>query len=86
MNVPHRSRTDSTGTALDEIYAPPIPGSIDLAEPEEMQVLAPQRPQRRMGYFDLRPKCRHMQVRGDGGDMSDQFAQEVLRHPRNVVT
>jgi len=27
-NVPHRSRMDSIGTALDEIYAPTIPGSV----------------------------------------------------------
>ena len=51
MNVPHRSRMDSTGAALDEIYAPTIPGSVDLAEPEEVQVLAPQRLQRWMGYL-----------------------------------
>jgi len=73
-NVPHRSRMDSTGTALDEIYAPTIPGSVDLAEPEEIQVPAPQRPQRRMGYFDF-PERRHVQVGGDGGDMLDEFAQ-----------
>jgi len=75
MNVPHRSRMDSTGTALDEIYAPTIPGSVDLAEPQEVQVPAPPRPQRRMGYFDLHPERRHMQVGGDGGDMLDEFAQ-----------
>jgi len=66
---------DSTGTGLDEIYAPTIPGSVDLAEPEEVQVPAPPRPQRRMGYFDLHPESRHVQVGGDGGDMLDGFAQ-----------
>ena len=78
MNVPHRSRMDSTGTALDEIYAPTIPGSVDLAEPEEVPIPAPQCPQRRMGYFDLHPERRHVQVGGDGGDrgdMLDEFAQ-----------
>jgi len=75
MNVPHRSRMDSTGTALDEIYAPTIPGSVDLAEPEEVQVPAPQRPQRRVGYFGLHPERRHVQVGGDKGDMLDEFAQ-----------
>ena len=35
-NVPHHSRTDSTGTVLDELHAPTIPGSIDLAEPERI--------------------------------------------------
>jgi len=75
MNVPHRSRMDSTGTALDEIYAPTIPGSVDLPEPEEVPIPAPQRPQRRMGYFDLHPERRHVQVGGDGGDMPDDFAQ-----------
>ena len=29
MNVPHHPRMDSIGTALDEIYAPAIPGSVD---------------------------------------------------------
>jgi len=71
MNVSHHSRMDSTGTALDEIYAPTIPGSVDLAEPEGVQDPEPQRPQRRIGYFDLRPERRHMQVGGDGGDMLD---------------
>jgi len=66
---------DSTGTALDEIYAPAIPGSVDLAEPEDVQIPAPQRPQRRMGYLDLHPERRHVQVGGDGGDMLDEFAQ-----------
>jgi len=75
MNVLHRSRMDSAGTALDEIYAPTIPGSVDLAEPEEVQVLEPQHPHRRMGYFDLHPERRHVQVGGDGGDMSDESAQ-----------
>jgi len=75
MNVPHRSRMDSTGTALVEIYTPTIPGSVDLVELEEVQVAEPQRPQRRMGYFGLHPELRHMQVGGDGGDMLDEFAQ-----------
>jgi len=75
INVPHRSRMDSTGTALDEIYAPTIPGSVDLPEPEEVPIPAPQRPQRQMGYFDLHPERRHMQVGGDGGDILDDFAQ-----------
>ena len=44
MNVPHRSRMDSTGTALDGIYAPTIPGSVDLAAPEEVQDPEPRRP------------------------------------------
>jgi len=66
---------DSAGTALDEICAPTIPGSVDLAEPEEVPIPAPQRLQRRMGYFDLHPERRHMQVGGDGGDMLDEFAQ-----------
>ena len=79
MNVPHRSRMDSTGTVLDEIYAPTIPGSVDLAEPEGVQVAEPQRPQRRMGYFDLHPERRHVHVGGDGGDM-DQFAQAAGGH------
>ena len=58
---------DSTGTAVDEIYAPRIPGSVDLAEPEEVQDP--------MGYFDLHPERRHVQVGEDGGDMLAQFAQ-----------
>ena len=65
---------DSTGTALDEIYAPTIPGSVDLAAPQEVQDAELQRPQRRMGYFDLHPERRRMQVGGDE-DMLDQFAQ-----------
>src|SRR5260221_10926243 len=44
MNVPHRPRMDSTGTALDGIYAPTIPGSVDLAAPEEVQDPEPRRP------------------------------------------
>ena len=75
MNVPHRSRMDSTRTVLDEIYAPTIPGSVDLPELEEVPIPAPQRPQRRMGYFDLHPERWHVQVGGDGGDMLDDFAQ-----------
>jgi len=75
MNIPQRSRMDSTGTALDEIFAPTIPGSIDLEELGEVQIPAPQRPQRRMGYFDLHPERRHVEVGGDGGDTLDEFAQ-----------
>jgi len=75
MNVPHRSRTDSTETALDEIYASTIPGSVDLVEPEEVPVSEPQRPQRWMCYFDLHPEHRYMQVGRDRGDMLDDFAQ-----------
>ena len=74
MNVPHRSRMDSTGTVLEDIYVPTIPGSVDLAAPEEVQDPEPQRPQRRMGYFDLHPERRRNQVGGDE-DMLDQFAQ-----------
>ena len=74
MDVPHRSRMDSTGTALDKIYAPMIPGSVNLAEPEGVQVSAPQQPRRRMGYFDLHPERRHVQVGRDGEDMLDEFA------------
>jgi hypothetical protein len=86
MNVPHRSRMDSTGTVLDEIYASTIPGSVDLAEPEEVQVAGPQRPERRMGYFDLHPERRHMHVGGDGGDMLDQFAQAAGGHDIETPT
>ena len=74
MNVLHRSRMNSTRTALHEIYAPTIPGSVDLAEPEEVQVLEPQHPHRRMGCFDLYPERRHVQVGRDGGEMLDEFA------------
>ena len=74
MNVLHRSRMDSTGTALDEIYAPMIPVSVDLASLEEVQEPEPRRPQHRMGYFDLHPHRRRIQVGGDE-DMLDQFAQ-----------
>jgi len=86
MNVPHRSRMDSTGTALDGIYAPTIPGSVDL-EPEEVQDPEPRRPQLRMGYFDLHPERRHMHVGGDG-DMLDHShrQQEVLRLSHDQVT
>ena len=75
MTVPHRSRMDSTAMALDEIYATTIPGSVDLAEPEDVQIPAPQCPQRRMGYLDLHPEGRHVQVGGGGGYMLDGFAQ-----------
>jgi len=61
MSAPHRSRMDSTGTGLDEIYAP-IPGSVDLASLEEVQDPERQRPQQRMGLFDLHPERRRMDV------------------------
>jgi hypothetical protein len=51
MKILHVSRVDST---LDEIYAPTMPVSVDLAAPE-VQDAEPQRPQRWMGYFDLHP-------------------------------
>jgi len=84
---------DSTGTALDEIYAPTIPGSVDLAAPQEVQDAEPQRPQRRMGCFDLHPERRRMQVGGDE-DMLVQFAQAAgdidalttLSHRRSDTT
>ena len=75
MNVPHRSRMDSIGTVLDDICTPTIPDSVDMVEPEEVQVTEPQRPRRRMGYFGLHPEWHHVHVGGDGGDMLDQFAQ-----------
>jgi len=61
--------------ALDEIYATMIPGSIDLAEPEEVEIPAPQRPQWQMGYLDLHPEWQHVQVGGGGGYMLDEFTQ-----------
>ena len=79
MNVPHRSMLDSRGSPIEEIYAPTIPGSMDLTvtEPEEVQqeeevvVVAqsppppppPPRSQRRMGYFDLHPDRRPSPIR-----------------------
>ena len=74
MNVPHRSKIDSLGSPLEEQYAPTIPGSLDLMEPEEVPgvELAPPRPQRRMGYFDLHPERRRF--KGDD-DIFDQFAR-----------
>jgi hypothetical protein len=77
MNVPHRSRMDNSGAHMDEIYAPTIPGSVDLAEPEDAPDPEPPRSQRRMGYFDLHPERRRMQVgEGEGDDdILDQFAQ-----------
>jgi len=74
IRVPHLSKMDSTATTLDEIYAT-MPGSVDPAEPEEVQDPEPRRPQRRMGCFDLRPKRRRIQVGGGGGDMLDEFSQ-----------
>jgi hypothetical protein len=58
-------------------YAPTILGSIDLAEPEEVQGAEPRLPQRRMGYFyfELHPERCHVHVGGGGGDMLDQFEQ-----------
>ena len=75
MNVLHHLRMDSAGTALDEIYMPMIPGSVDLTELEEVQVLEPQHSHRQMGYFDLHPEWQHMKVGRDRGDMLDEFAQ-----------
>lgn len=80
MNVPHRSKIDSLGSPLEEQYAPTIPGSLDLMEPEEVPgvELAPPRPQRRMGYFDLHPERRRLRVGGGGGggeDIFDEFAR-----------
>ena len=78
MNVPHRSKIDSLGTPMEELYAPTIPGSMDLTEPEpeEVQEAEPPRPQRRMGYFDIHPERRRMRSGGDGEeDIFDQFAR-----------
>ena len=74
MNVPHRSRIDSSGSAMDEIYVPTIPSSLDVAEAGEIQEAESQRSQRRMGYFDMHPERRHIRIGGDD-DMMDQFAQ-----------
>jgi hypothetical protein len=76
MNVPHRSKIDSLGSPLEEQYAPTIPESLDLMEPEEVPgvELAPPRPQRRIGYFDVHPERRRL--RGGGNeDIFDQFAR-----------
>jgi hypothetical protein len=80
MNVPHRSKIDSLGTPLEEFYAPTIPGSVDLTEPEEVHEevhqAEPPRPQRRMGYFDIHPERRRMRMGGGGEeDIFDQFAR-----------
>ena len=81
MNVPHRSKIDSLGSPLEEQYAPTMPGSLDLMEPEEVPVivpveLPPPRPQRRVGYFDLHPERRREGVRGGRDeDIFDQFAR-----------
>lgn len=74
MNVPHRSRIDSSGSAMDEIYAPTIPSSLHVVEAGESQEAESQRAQRRMGYFDMHPERRRMYIGGDD-DMMDQFAQ-----------
>ncbi|KAH9987661.1 hypothetical protein BJV74DRAFT_978753 [Russula compacta] len=88
MNVPHRSMLDNRGSPLEEIYAPTIPGSVDLTltEPEEVQEVVvqppppppppPPRSQRRMGYFDLHPDRRPSPIRvGAGEDVDlDHFA------------
>ena len=74
MNVPHRSRIDSSGSHLDDIYAPMIPITIDVTEPEDVQESESRRAQRRLGYFDIHPECRRVHIGGDG-DMMDQFAQ-----------
>lgn len=78
MNVPHRSKIDSLGSPLEEQYASTIPESLDLIEPEEVPgvELAPPRPERRVGYFDLHPERRRQ--RAGGGreeDIFDQFAR-----------
>ena len=78
MNVPHRSKIDSLGSPLEEQYAPTIPGSLDLIEPEEVPgiELPPPRSQRRMGYFDVHPERRRLRMGGGGEeDIFDQFAR-----------
>jgi hypothetical protein len=78
MNVPHRSKIDSLGSPIEEQYAPTIPGSLDLIEPEEVPgvELAPPRPERRVGYFDMHPERRRLRVGGGGEeDIFDEFAR-----------
>jgi hypothetical protein len=78
MNVPHRSKIDNLGSPLEEQYAPTIPESLELMEPEEVPgvELASPRSQRRMGYFDLHPERRRLRVGGGGDeDIFDQFAR-----------
>jgi hypothetical protein len=74
MNVPHRSRIDSTGSNLDELYASTIPSTIDVTEQEDVQESELRRAQRRVGYFDMHPERRLVHIGGDG-NMMDQFAQ-----------
>ena len=45
-----------------------------LAAPGEVRDAETQRPQRRMGYFDLHPERRRIQVSGDENTL-EQFAQ-----------
>ena len=88
MNVPHRSKIDSLGSPLEEMYAPTIPGSVMTEpepepEPEDVHESEPQRSQRRMGYFDLHPERRRRM--GGEDDIFDQFARaadESDDHPR----
>jgi hypothetical protein len=63
MNVPHRSKIDGSGTPLDEIYAPTIPGSMDVSVQDEEP--EPQRPPQQMGYFDLHPERQRITTGGD---------------------
>jgi hypothetical protein len=73
MNIPHRSKIDSRGSPIDEIFVPTIPGSVDIVVPEEIQQVELTRAQRRMGYFDMHPERRPTQVDADEG-LLDQFA------------
>jgi hypothetical protein len=75
MNVPHRSKIDSLGSPLEELYAPTIPGSVDLTVREDAQEEDSLRPQRRMGYFDLHPERRRTRPGGDNEDIFDEFAR-----------
>jgi len=77
MNVPHRSKIDSLGSPLEELYAPTIPESVDLTVREDVQEGDSLRPQRRVGYFDMHPDRRRLplgEVAGDD-DIFDQFAR-----------
>ena len=87
MNVPHRSKIDSLGSPMEDMYAPTIPGSVDLPEPEpeEAQESDLPRSQRRMGYFDLHPERRRFRAGGGGEEDFDEFARaadESDDHPR----
>jgi hypothetical protein len=77
MNVPHRSKIDSLGSPMEELYAPTIPGSVDTTEPEpaheDVHESETQRSQRRMGYFDLHPERRRRM--GGEEDIFDEFAR-----------